>query len=190
MGLFDFAIDSKTGGSGGFSGGAGGKTSGFKKKQAAGGVLITSDGRIFLREPANHFDGVVWSFAKGGVDAGETLEQAALREVREEMGWEAHIIAPVPGSYEGGTSITHYFLMAPLRDLGRHDHETQTVVLADGFEEAKRLIEKTRNETAKSRDLLVLTAAYRLWRDTPQTLLLGGPEFPPAKGVAVKGRRR
>jgi len=49
----------------------------------AAGILQRTDGRILicerLREPGS------WQFAQGGVDSGETLEQALLREMEEEL---------------------------------------------------------------------------------------------------------
>ncbi|WP_153117681.1 NUDIX domain-containing protein [Rhodocyclus tenuis] len=55
--------------------------------------------------------GYVWSFAKGRPDPGETPEQTALRETREETGVEATIVCPIPGEFVGGTTINRYFLM-------------------------------------------------------------------------------
>ena len=56
---------------------------------AYGGVVIDEAGRVLLREPKNHFDYYVYTFPKGRPDEGESPEQAALREVREETGVEA-----------------------------------------------------------------------------------------------------
>ena len=62
-----------------------------------------------------------WSFPKGKADPGETVEQTALREVREETGLDCKIICPLPSiryTFEGRGSIprpkvVHYFLMEP-----------------------------------------------------------------------------
>jgi 8-oxo-dGTP pyrophosphatase MutT (NUDIX family) len=80
-------------------------------------------------------DGVTWSLPKGTPDAGETMEETAVREVGEETGLEVRIVQPV-GHIEytfvqRGTRIhktVHYFLMEAVGgDLGRHDHEFDEV---------------------------------------------------------------
>ena len=53
---------------------------------AFGGILVREDGKILLREPKGHYGGYVWTFAKGGANAGGSAEDAALREVHEETG--------------------------------------------------------------------------------------------------------
>ena len=59
---------------------------------AAGGVVVDKETReprvLLVHRPV--FDD--WSFPKGKVDIGETVEQAALREVREEAGLDCRII--------------------------------------------------------------------------------------------------
>jgi hypothetical protein len=75
-----------------------------EKPQAYGGVVVDADRRILLRRPNGDFDGYVWTFPKGRPDAGETPEQAALREVKEETGYSAEVVGKVPGSFRGGTS--------------------------------------------------------------------------------------
>lgn len=59
-----------------------------------GAVIFDSDGRVFLakrgREARN--ESGKWEFPGGGVEYGETLEQAIAREVREEYGIEIDVL--------------------------------------------------------------------------------------------------
>jgi 8-oxo-dGTP pyrophosphatase MutT (NUDIX family) len=128
------------------------------KVNAYGGVLIDSEGRVLLRSPTNHYDGYVWTFAKGKIDPGESPEQTALREVREETGYHAEIVTKIPGTFPGGTGATEYFLMRSVGKPGEFHWETADVrwVMPD---EAKALISMTSNEIGRKRDLLLLAAA-------------------------------
>ncbi len=105
---------------------------------SAGGVVVrTEAGRVQIvvgvrrRERGGH----TWTLPKGRPIAGETLEQTALREVREESGLEVRIIRPIgPIEYsfvQSGTRIrktVHYFLMEPIGgDLERHDTEFDSI---------------------------------------------------------------
>ena len=86
------------------------------EKVAAGGVVLDDQGRMLLVHRARYDD---WSFPKGGVDKGETIEQAALREVKEEAGLECEIIRKLSSSHylfknrkgEARPKVVHYFLM-------------------------------------------------------------------------------
>jgi putative (di)nucleoside polyphosphate hydrolase len=49
-------------------------------------VLMHADGRTWLGRRAGSPGPFNWQFPQGGVDAGEDLESAALRELREETG--------------------------------------------------------------------------------------------------------
>ena len=135
----------------------------YPLRRAAGGVVIDADGLVLVREPANHFDNYVWTFPKGGVDEGETDEQGALREVLEETGIQAEVVAPIPGEWQGGTTVNRYFLMRPTGATGVMDDETQAIAFAT-YEEAKALISKTTNMKGRKRDLEVLDAGYAVWR--------------------------
>jgi 8-oxo-dGTP pyrophosphatase MutT (NUDIX family) len=67
--------------------------------RAAGGVIVR-DGRVLVVHRARHED---WSLPKGKLDAGETWEAAAVREVAEETGLRATIEAPLGSThYEVG----------------------------------------------------------------------------------------
>jgi 8-oxo-dGTP diphosphatase len=90
---------------------------------AAGGVIIdeSSDTRRLLLVHRPRYDD--WSFPKGKLDPGETVEEAALREVREETGLKCRFVQQLAVMrYRYRTRNTgalkpkavHYFLMAPL----------------------------------------------------------------------------
>ena len=131
------------------------------KKRAFGGVVVDTRGRILLREVAGHFDAYVWTYAKGRPDPGESPRQTALREVREEMGVDARILLPLPGTFAGGTTQTQFFLMQVDErhvDLGYRCDETAALRWASPAE-AERLIAQTTNATGRERDLKVLAEA-------------------------------
>ncbi len=105
-----------------------------EQQVSAGGVLFrgTEEGlEILLAARRTRSGDVVWGLPKGLVEKGEALEDAALREVREETGWTGVIRAPLGQiSYwfvwEGTRihKIVHFFLMeARSGDETKRDHE-------------------------------------------------------------------
>ena len=52
---------------------------------AAGALILDAQGRLLLQRRS---DGGLWGIPGGGMESGETLEEAARREVREETGLE------------------------------------------------------------------------------------------------------
>ncbi len=106
-------------------------------------------------------DSVTWTLPKGTPDAGESVEETALREVGEETGLEVRIIEPLPSIeyafVQDGTRIqktVHYFLMEQTGgDLSRHDHEFERVRWVF-FDEAPALL-----SFATERDLVAAAAA-------------------------------
>jgi len=132
-------------------------------KKAYGGVVINPSGQVLLREPAGHYKGDIWTFAKGKPESGESPEQTAVREVLEETGYWAEIVAKIPGSFDGSRTSNEYFLMVPVKDTGRFDAETQAVRWATG-EEARQLIQLNQKPKRRRRDLRVLKLALALVR--------------------------
>ena len=94
------------------------------ERLAAGGLVIdygTRKPRVLLVHRPRYDD---WSFPKGKLEAGETVEEAALREVKEETGLECRIIRELAVTrYNYRTrnkrqlkpKAVHYFLMERLR---------------------------------------------------------------------------
>mgnify|MGYP000002827719 CR=1 FL=1 len=80
---------------------------------------------------------VRWSLAKGTPDAGETMEETALREVREETGLEVEMQEPISSitywfaDRENAVryhKTVHFYLMAPVGgDVSLHDPEFDVV---------------------------------------------------------------
>jgi 8-oxo-dGTP pyrophosphatase MutT (NUDIX family) len=117
---------------------------------SAGGIVVRYEGdrpQLVVGCRRRDRDIVTWTLPKGTPDPGETREETALREVREETGLDVRIKGPLDSIeywfVQGGTRIhktVHYYLMDPTGgDLGRHDHEFESVRWI-GFEEAQRLL--------------------------------------------------
>ena len=131
-------------------------------KKSYGGVVINQDAEVLLREPKDHYDGYAWTFAKGEPSPGESVQESALREVLEETGVTARIVAEIPGVFRGSTSENKYFIMLPIEDTKEFDQkETQSVKWTTQGE-AEELISKTTNPVGRIRDLKVLKAAFKL----------------------------
>ena len=62
----------------------------LKPLKAAGAIIIASDtGRLLLQQRADHVsEGGTWNLIGGGIDPGESPEQAVFREIAEEAGYE------------------------------------------------------------------------------------------------------
>ena len=92
-----------------------------RSAMSAGGLVIRGvDGRpeIVIGRRRRERDGFVWSLPKGTPEEGETQEQTALREVREETGLEVEILSYFDAIHysftRGGERIdktVHYYLM-------------------------------------------------------------------------------
>lgn len=63
-------------------------------RQHSAGGLVVRDAQVLLIATAG---GSRWQLPKGRLEEGETSEQAAVREVREETGVTGRIVAPLPG---------------------------------------------------------------------------------------------
>jgi len=106
-----------------------------RRATAAGGVVLRQGehgGEVALLGRGT--DGS-WVFPKGTPTAGESLEETALREVREETGLDVRILRPLGEmtySFAAGgdrvQKVVHFFLMEPIGgDPSLHDAEYDEV---------------------------------------------------------------
>ncbi len=64
----------------------------MKREFSAGGIVFNNRGQVLVTQ---HSQNKHWSFPKGLIDPGQTTEEAAIREVREEGGVVAEIVDKV-----------------------------------------------------------------------------------------------
>jgi 8-oxo-dGTP pyrophosphatase MutT (NUDIX family) len=133
---------------------------------SAGGIVFKSDnskallndqGQVLLTQnSANHH----WGFPKGHIEKGQTSKEAALREVKEEGGVEAEIIAKIddskyiythPETKEKIFKVVTFYLMNYLSgDPQNHDWEVseagwftpEEALKKLSFSDDKRLLKK------------------------------------------------
>jgi 8-oxo-dGTP pyrophosphatase MutT (NUDIX family) len=130
------------------------------KAEAAGGIVVDDAGRVLMRHVAGGFDGEGWTWPKGRPEPGESPEAAALREVLEETGVRAEVVAALPGAWEGSATVTRYWRMRPVEDTGAFDtRETDAVAWVTPEEARHRIQTTTRGARKIARDLGALEAA-------------------------------
>lgn len=133
---------------------------------SAGGIVFRyrdSVPQLVVGRRRRERDSHTWTLPKGTPNAGESLEETALREVCEETGLTVRILSPLDAIkytfIQRGTRIhktVHYFMMVPTGGaLEGHDHEFEEVRWIS-FDEAAGLLSF---ETERS---LVGLAATRL----------------------------
>ena len=132
---------------------------------SAGGLVVDERGSVLLIRARDLRNQPVWTLPKGALNPGESAADAALREVREETGWECEVVRELEAvTYwfqRNGRRIrktVRWYLMRPLQKVGEHDHEVDEVLWTDPSDARSRL---------------------RYESDLKLINLLGGPEMAP-----------
>ncbi len=119
---------------------------------SAGGVVLAElrpDAPVALVAHRSVRGSLQWTLPKGAREEGESVEQTALREVREETGLEAELIGPLD-------TIDYWFVWAPERtryhkfvhyflmrfvggDFSDHDHEMEDAAWFEPDEARRRM---------------------------------------------------
>jgi ADP-ribose pyrophosphatase YjhB (NUDIX family) len=117
---------------------------------SAGGIVVRNSDSILqlvVGRRKREREGETWTLPKGTPIAGESLEETALREVREETGLAVRIVSPLDSIkytfVQRGFRIhktVHYFIMEPIGGgLEDHDHEFEEVRWIS-FDEASSML--------------------------------------------------
>jgi ADP-ribose pyrophosphatase len=127
-------------------------------------VPITGDGRVvLLRQYRYLLDRWCWEVPAGGVHAGETAEQAAIRELAEEAGYAAGAIVPL-GGYAPSKSVSNerldLFLATGCAPApGRLAHEPTEVLTVHALPLADAVAMVHRGEVVDGQTALALLLA-------------------------------
>lgn len=70
-------------------------------QQLVVGAVVQHDGRVLLlQRPEHDFMGGIWELPSGKVEPGESLDQALIREVKEETGLSVTALRTYLGSFD------------------------------------------------------------------------------------------
>lgn len=130
---------------------------------SAGGLVLDTKGRAVLIARHDRRGRLVWSLPKGHIEPGESAEQAALREVREETGVRSEILAPL------GT--IDFWFMADKKRIHKTVHHflmrAQSEQLSDADAEVDAVewvpLEDVHDRLAHADERQLLAKAEELW---------------------------
>jgi 8-oxo-dGTP pyrophosphatase MutT (NUDIX family) len=140
-----------------------------QEQVSAGGVVFRRRDRVVEVALISVGEKSRWQLPKGLVGGGESPEQAALREVREETGLDGELIAPVETVeywYVGNVGRTgarvrfhkfvHFYLLRyAAGEVSNHDHEVNEARWVKIGEAARLLAFKTeRAVLARAREMI------------------------------------
>ena len=128
----------------------------MKRVEQAGGIAVRKNGGAWsvLLVRAKK-DPTIWIFPKGHIEPGETSEQAALRETREEAGVSGDLVGPIgqPLEFQSGREPVRvqYYLIRATSESDESDGREKRWFSMDeaarqvSFDSARRLLDLARD---------------------------------------------
>jgi 8-oxo-dGTP pyrophosphatase MutT (NUDIX family) len=136
------------------------------EETSAGGLVLDESRRGALIGRQDRRGRMVWSLPKGHIEAGETPEAAAIREIQEETGISGSIVAPLgvidfwfmAENRRVHKTVHHFLLQAVGGELSSDDAEVDSVEwvpLADmstrlAYADERRLMDRVQELLADS----------------------------------------
>lgn len=117
------------------------------KVEVVAGVVIKKDGKYLLIQEKKPKAYMLWNFPAGKVDVGESIEQAAIREAKEESGYDVELIKEIAIFHANSTDVVKHAFEAKIIG-GELKFPLDEILDAKWFtfEEIKQMKEKLRNE--------------------------------------------
>lgn len=84
------------------------------KVNVVAGVVIKKDGKYLLIQEKKSSAYGLWNLPAGRVDVGESLEQAAIREAKEESGYDVELIRELAVFHEESTDVVKHAFEAKI----------------------------------------------------------------------------
>ena len=123
-------------------------------QQNVAGILRHRDGKILICERASIRG--AWQFPQGGVDAGETAEQALARELWEEISVD-------PGDFRIAMKRDGYRYLFPDGKKRGHDGKDQTYFLCDFLGDDSKINVQTEHPEFRARKWIAPSEFRREW---------------------------
>ncbi len=118
------------------------------KVEVVAGVIIKKDGKYLLLQEKQPKAYGLWNFPAGRVDVGESIEEAAIRETKEESGFDIELIRKVKIFHEKATDVVKHVFEGKI--IGGELNPSKDEML-DGkwftYEEVKEMRDKLRGGT-------------------------------------------
>lgn len=117
------------------------------KVEVVAGVVIKKDNKYLLLQEKQPKAYMLWNFPAGRVDVGESLEETAIRETKEESGYDVELIREIKIFHEKSTSVVkHVFEAKIIGGELKFPEDEMLDAKWFSFDEIKQMKEKLRGE--------------------------------------------